>query len=189
MTANGETPSCVRSSCSRPSPIADRRHRGRADDLAAGAARRARAMGLPVLLAARRNLHTAGPDERRLLRRGASLAGMAAAGRGRQSRQVQIMYGLGGERRSTEWESPGCRATRASSRSASATPRSSQLQLDIYRRGDGRAVPGAPRRACRRAGRLGLQRALLEHLETIWRNPTRGSGKCAASRSISRIPR
>ena len=43
------------------------------------------------------------------------------------------------------------------------------------RRGDGRAAPGAPRRPCRpsEAG-WALQRALLEHLETIWSEPDEG---------------
>ena len=37
--------------------------------------------------------------------------------------QMQIMYGIAGERRLTEWEVPGCRATRTRRRCASATPR------------------------------------------------------------------
>ena len=36
--------------------------------------------------------------------------------------QVQIMYGIAGERRLTEWEVPGCRATKAPPRCASAMP-------------------------------------------------------------------
>ena len=37
--------------------------------------------------------------------------------------QMQIMYGIAGERRLTEWEVGGCRATRARGRCASATAR------------------------------------------------------------------
>ena len=51
---------------------ADRRHRRRADHLAARAARRRAQLGLPLLLAARRDAHAARADERRLLRGGAA---------------------------------------------------------------------------------------------------------------------
>ena len=61
----------------------DRRHRRRADHLAARADRRRAQLGLPLLLAARRHAHAARADERRLLRRGACLARLAAA-RGRR---------------------------------------------------------------------------------------------------------
>ena len=36
---------------------------------------------------------------------------------------MQIMYGIMGQRRLLEWEAPGCPATRAPSRCGSATPR------------------------------------------------------------------
>jgi hypothetical protein len=48
----------------------DGRHRSRADDIAAGATSWRSQLGLPVLLAARRNLYTLGFDACRLLRRG-----------------------------------------------------------------------------------------------------------------------
>ena len=63
---------------------ADRRHRCGADDLAAGTARRLAQLGLPLLLAPRRDLHPAGPAQRRLLDGGVPLARLVAPGRGRQ---------------------------------------------------------------------------------------------------------
>ena len=58
---------------------ANRRHGGGADHLAAGSDRRAAQLGLPLLLAARRDAHAAGADERRLLRGGADVARLAVA--------------------------------------------------------------------------------------------------------------
>ena len=42
------------------------------------------------------------------------------------------MYGIDGERRLTEFEFPGSRATRSRGPSVSATPPSEQFQLDVY---------------------------------------------------------
>src|SRR5258708_20987884 len=58
---------------------ADRRHRRRADDVAAGKARWQQELGLSLLLAARRHLHAARADELRLYRGSAGLAQLAAA--------------------------------------------------------------------------------------------------------------
>ena len=58
--------------------LADRRHRCSADHVAAGAAGRRTQLGLPLLLAARRDADAARSDERRLLRRSAGLARLAA---------------------------------------------------------------------------------------------------------------
>ena len=66
---------------------ADRRHRRRPDDLAARAHRRRAQLGLPLLLAARRGLHAVGAQHRRLHRRGAVVAQLAAARGGRRSGQ------------------------------------------------------------------------------------------------------
>ena len=102
---------------------ADRRHRRRAHHLAAGADRRRAQLGLPLLLAARRHAHAARADERRLLRRGARLARLAAARGGRQPgadadhvrhRRRAAPAGVGA--------ALARRATRARSRCASATP-------------------------------------------------------------------
>ena len=85
---------------------ADRRHRRRAHHLAAGMDRRRPQLGLPLLLAARRDADAARVHERRLLRGGAAWREWllrAVAGR---PEQAQIMYGIAGERRLVEWEVP-----------------------------------------------------------------------------------
>ena len=64
----------------------DGRNRRRADDVVARADRRRAQLGLPFLLAARRDAHAARVDGRRLLPRGRRLAGLAAARGGGQSR-------------------------------------------------------------------------------------------------------
>ena len=105
----------------------DRRHRRRADHVAARAARRRAQLGLPLLLAARRDLHAAGADERRLPRGSSGLARTGCCARVAGSpTQVQIMYGVG--RRAPAagvGSAAGSPATRARSRCASATPPSS----------------------------------------------------------------
>jgi GH15 family glucan-1,4-alpha-glucosidase len=88
--------------------------------------------------------------------------------------QLQIMYGLGGERRLAEWEVPwlpgfeGARPVRVGNAAAA------QLQLDIY----GEIVDamfqarlhGLPR--VERWSAIGS--AFLDHLEAIWREPDEG---------------
>ena len=89
--------------------------------------------------------------------------------------QMQIMYGIAGERRLTEWELPwlpgyeGSRPVRIGNAAHGAAP------ARRLWRGDGRAAPGPARRASPAddAG-WALQRALLEHLETVWREPDEG---------------
>jgi GH15 family glucan-1,4-alpha-glucosidase len=88
--------------------------------------------------------------------------------------QLQIMYGLAGERRLTEWEAPwlpgleGARPVRIGN--AAAT----QLQLDVYGEvADAifqarlHGLPPHPRGEA-------IARGLFEHLETIWREPDEG---------------
>jgi GH15 family glucan-1,4-alpha-glucosidase len=88
--------------------------------------------------------------------------------------QMQIMHGLAGERRLTEWEVPwlpgyeGARPVRIGN--AAAT----QLQLDVF----GEVMDALYH--ARRGGLDGceagwnLQRALIAHLETIWHLPDEG---------------
>jgi GH15 family glucan-1,4-alpha-glucosidase len=88
--------------------------------------------------------------------------------------QVQIMYGLAGERRLDEWELPwlvgyeGAKPVRIGNAAAK------QLQLDIFGEVMDVLYHGS-------AGGLGserstwdLQSKLIEHLETIWRQPDEG---------------
>jgi GH15 family glucan-1,4-alpha-glucosidase len=88
--------------------------------------------------------------------------------------QIQIMYGLAGERRLPEWEVPwlpgyhGARPVRVGNGAAG------QLQLDVY---------GELMDAAYQASRAGLprlpkewrlRRLLLRHMEMIWREPDEG---------------
>ena len=84
---------------------ADRRHRRRADDVAARGDRRRAQLGLPLLLAPRRDAHAAGdaaaPATATRRRRGAS----GSCARSPATRPtLQIMYGIAGERRLDERE-------------------------------------------------------------------------------------
>jgi GH15 family glucan-1,4-alpha-glucosidase len=95
----------------------------------------------------------------------------AAAG---SPRQIQIMYGIRGERRLTEWQVPWLPGYEGSAPVRIGNAAHSQLQLDIF--GE---VMDALHQA--RAGGLGgyeagwdLQRELLKHLEKIWREPDEG---------------
>lgn len=88
--------------------------------------------------------------------------------------QMQIMYGVAGERRLTEWQVPWLPGYEASSPVRIGNAAYSQLQLDVY---------GEVMDALHQARLAGLQRnepawalqlALLAHLETIWREPDYG---------------
>src|SRR5215472_2321536 len=85
--------------------------------------------------------------------------------------QIQILYGIAGERRTTEWELPwlpgyeGARPVRIGNKAHQ------QLQLDVY--GEVMdALYQARRGGLQRSNAaIALQRALLEHLEKVWREP------------------
>ena len=88
--------------------------------------------------------------------------------------QIQIMYGLAGERRLTEWEVPWLPGYENSKPVRIGNAAHGQLQLDVF--GE---VMDALHQA--RQGGLGhvpegwaLQRALIAHLETIWQQPDEG---------------
>jgi GH15 family glucan-1,4-alpha-glucosidase len=85
--------------------------------------------------------------------------------------QMQIMYGIAGERRLPEWEIPWLPGYEGSAPVRVGNAAAAQLQLDVY--GE---VMDALHQA-RKAGlepyepAWGLQRALIEHLETVWTRP------------------
>ncbi len=88
--------------------------------------------------------------------------------------QLQIMYGLAGERRLTEWEVPWLPGYEGASPVRIGNAASSQLQLDVY----GEVMDALHQGRC---GGLGnneagwaLQRALIGHLENIWERPDQG---------------
>jgi GH15 family glucan-1,4-alpha-glucosidase len=88
--------------------------------------------------------------------------------------QVQIMYGLAGEHRLTEWEVPWLAGYEGAKPVRIGNAASQQMQLDIY----GEVMDALHHG---RAGKLAaidagweLQRELLAHLETIWMKPDEG---------------
>ncbi len=88
--------------------------------------------------------------------------------------KVQIMYGVGGERRLDEYELPGLPGYENSAPVRIGNAAAGQVQLDVY----GEVIDALY--VARRAG-LGpstatwaLECALLEHLETIWDQPDDG---------------
>jgi GH15 family glucan-1,4-alpha-glucosidase len=88
--------------------------------------------------------------------------------------QVQIMYGIAGERRLTELEVPWLPGYEGAAPVRIGNAAHGQLQLDIF----GEAMDAAHQ--ARRAGLApeptgwALQQALLEHLATIWHEPDEG---------------
>ena len=85
--------------------------------------------------------------------------------------QLQVVYGLGGERRLEEWELPSLPGYEDSRPVRVGNAAANQLQLDIYgevidalHHSTQHELPQTPR------GRA-IGRALVDHLATIWRNP------------------
>jgi GH15 family glucan-1,4-alpha-glucosidase len=88
--------------------------------------------------------------------------------------QLQIMYGIAGERRLTEWEVPWLPGYEGAKPVRIGNAAAQQLQLDIF----GEVMDALYH--ARRSGLAGsaagwdLQRALIDHLETIWHQPDEG---------------
>ena len=146
-----------------------------AHHLAAGAHRRPAQLGLPLLLDPRCHAHPLRPRQRRLLRGGAmpSASGCCAPPPAIPE-QMQIMYGLAGERRLTEIELPWLPGYEGSRPVRIGNAAHGQLQLDVY--GElmdslhtARRSGVGPRRAEWR-----LQAVLLKSLERLWRKPDEG---------------
>ena len=88
--------------------------------------------------------------------------------------QLQIMYGLAGERRLTELEVPWLPGYEGARPVRIGNGAHGQLQLDVY--GEVMDALHQARLAGLAADETGwaLQRALLEHLEAVWREPDEG---------------
>ena len=88
--------------------------------------------------------------------------------------QVQIMYGLAGERNLREWELHRLPGYEASKPVRIGNAAAEQLQLDIY--GEVASVMHYARSGKLRKNRpsIKLEWALLEHLEKIWQDPDEG---------------
>ena len=88
--------------------------------------------------------------------------------------QLQIMYGIAGERRLDESELPGLPGYQGAGPVRIGNAAAGQLQLDVFgevasamhqARGAGLMLDGEP---------WSVQRALMEHLETVWEQPDEG---------------
>ena len=87
--------------------------------------------------------------------------------------QVQIMYGLAGERRLDEWEVPWLAGYADSKPVRIGNAAANQLQLDIFGEVMDALFQSDNAKGASTAG-WDLQRKLIEHLETIWREPDEG---------------
>jgi GH15 family glucan-1,4-alpha-glucosidase len=88
--------------------------------------------------------------------------------------QVQIMYGIAGERRLTEWEVPWLPGYERSTPVRIGNAAYGQLQLDVF--GEVMDALHQARRTGLAASESGwaLQQAFLTHLERIWTEPDEG---------------
>jgi GH15 family glucan-1,4-alpha-glucosidase len=88
--------------------------------------------------------------------------------------QMQIMYGIAGERRLTEWEVPWLPGYENSTPVRIGNGAHGQLQLDVY--GEVMDALYVARRGGLAASGSGwdLQQAFLKHLETVWPEPDQG---------------
>jgi GH15 family glucan-1,4-alpha-glucosidase len=88
--------------------------------------------------------------------------------------QLQIMYGIAGERRLTEWEVPWLAGYEGSRPVRIGNAAHGQLQLDVY--GEVMDAMYLARRGGVAPDDFGweLQKELLRHLETVWNEPDQG---------------
>ncbi|HLY95552.1 MAG TPA: glycoside hydrolase family 15 protein [Gaiellaceae bacterium] len=87
---------------------------------------------------------------------------------------LQIMYGVAGERRLTELTLPWLRGYEESSPVRIGNAASEQLQLDVYGEVMDALYQARAHGLAKEKSAWALQRKLLEHLETIWREPDYG---------------
>src|SRR6185312_3746603 len=88
--------------------------------------------------------------------------------------QVQIMYGLMGERRLTEWEIPWLPGYEGSKPVRIGNAAATQMQLDIFGEVMDVFHQGRNGKLVVDEAAWAVQRALLDHLETIWDQPDEG---------------
>ena len=88
--------------------------------------------------------------------------------------QVQIMYGLAGERRLTEWEVPWLNGYENSEPVRIGNAAANQLQLDIYGEIIDALHVGRLGRLIAEESAWALQKKLLEHLALVWQEPDQG---------------
>ena len=163
----------------------DRRHSRRRHDFAARADRRHAQLGLPLLLASRRDLHPLLPARRGVHRGGRRLARLAAA-RHRRQRLPDADHVRRGRASGASSSSsfPGSPASRDSAPGPDRKCRRRAIPARCLRRGHGLPLPIAQRRESLRTRGLALATGLVEFLESnLDPSPTKASGKSAAAGS------
>jgi GH15 family glucan-1,4-alpha-glucosidase len=88
--------------------------------------------------------------------------------------KIQIMYGIGGERRLTEFELPELPGYEGSKPVRVGNAASEQFQLDVYGEVANVMFLGADLRGEIERGLWPRWRGIVDHLDTIWREPDDG---------------
>ncbi|MEW6438552.1 MAG: glycoside hydrolase family 15 protein [Pseudomonadota bacterium] len=88
--------------------------------------------------------------------------------------QLQIMYGLSGERRLSEWEVPWLSGYQGAAPVRIGNAASAQLQLDVYGELIDAVFQARKEGLAPIASAWALQETLIEHLEQIWQEPDDG---------------
>jgi len=88
--------------------------------------------------------------------------------------QMQIMYGIAGERRLPEWKVPWLPGYAQSAPVRIGNAAAEQLQLDVYGEVMDALYQGCKTGLDAYAPAWGLQSALLQHLEQVWQEPDEG---------------
>jgi len=88
--------------------------------------------------------------------------------------QLQIMYGIAGERRLTEWEVPWLSGYENSRPVRIGNAAHVQLQLDVFGELLGTFYQSRERGLAASSSSWALEAALLNHLATVWREPDEG---------------
>jgi GH15 family glucan-1,4-alpha-glucosidase len=88
--------------------------------------------------------------------------------------QLQIMYGLSGERQLIEWEVPWLPGHQGAAPVRVGNAASGQLQLDVYGELINALYLGRTHNLVPAESGWALQRKLIEHLEQIWEQPDEG---------------
>jgi GH15 family glucan-1,4-alpha-glucosidase len=96
--------------------------------------------------------------------------------------QIQIMYGIDGERRLSEWKAPWLAGYEGSRPVRFGNAAHRQLQLDVF----GEVMDALHQARCgglpESAPAWALERALVRHLESVWRDPDEGIWEVRAER-------
>ena len=88
--------------------------------------------------------------------------------------QLQIMYGIGGERHLAEWEIPWLPGYQGAAPVRIGNAAAQQLQLDVYGEVCSALHQARQAKLLAGSGTWALQRAMLDHLATIWHEPDEG---------------